>query len=166
MKRVGIFAGTFDPIHLGHASFMERTISSHKLDKVLILIECSPRFKTCLANYRDRLAMVKLAIADNPRLRVYGTNCNDFPISNCLPVIRAEHPNAQLFLLVGDDVARHIKTWPNAEQLLRGIELIIGDRQPNAPSSLKVRSSLKTNTQTPALDPAVHHYITQNKLYQ
>ncbi len=164
--RLGIFAGTFDPIHLGHSSFMEQAIASHGLDEVLILVEKNPRFKICLASYEHRLAMVKLAIAADPKLSVYETNCDDFPISNCLPIIRKENPNIQLFLLLGDDVAEHIQTWPDAKRLLRGVELIIGHRQPDAPSSVKIRSSIKTNTQPVALDPAVHRYVTHYNLYE
>ncbi len=166
MKRLGVFAGTFDPIHLGHTAFVEQAIEAHELETVLVLVEKKPRFKTCFANYEQRSEMVRLAIAENPKIRLYETNCDDFPITNCLPKIRTEYDDAKLFLLIGTDVAKHIKTWPNAGELLRGIELIIGQRQPAAPSSLKVRRSLAISPQTTALNPQVKSYITQNNLYK
>lgn len=166
MTKIGVFAGTFDPIHLGHTGFIEQSIEKNGLNKVLLLIEKNPRFKTCLADYEQRRKMAQLAIADNSRIEIYETDYDDFPLSHCLPKIRAEHEAAELFLLLGNDVAEHIKTWPGFEQLLSGIELIIGERAPASPSSVKVRENLRILREKSALHKDVYHYIRQSNLYQ
>lgn len=169
MKKIGIFAGTFDPVHLGHSAFVHRAIDQHGLDRVLILVEKKPRFKDCFASYEHRKNMVELAFANYSQIVVYETASDDFPITSSLPRVRSEYPGAQLYLLVGEDVAEHIDTWDNSDELLKGVKLIVGKRDDQAPyghaSSFKVRTSLKDRKVSYNLDPRVQDYIADNNLY-
>lgn len=170
IKKLGIFAGTFDPVHLGHSAFVEQSIAEHDLDKVLVIVEKTPRFKTCIAAYTHRKKMVELAFAGNQKVAIYESRSEDFPITESLPTIRAEYSKARLFLLIGEDVAKHIDMWQNAEDLLKDVQRIIGKRggheQHGSVSSLKIRNILREQARSHELDRQVQHYIVQNKLYK
>lgn len=168
-RKLGIFAGTFDPVHLGHRAFVEQSISQYSLDQVLILIEKKPRYKNCLAAYRHRKKMVELAFANNAKVVLYESASQEFPITGSIKNIRADYPKAELYLLIGEDVAGHIDGWENRRKLLKDVKLIIGKRDEQSPygqaSSLKVRAQLKSQTESDGLDLQVQNYIKEQDLY-
>ena len=168
MKRIGIFAGVFDPIHLGHIEFIKKVIKENKLDKVYILVEQEPRFKICLASYEHRKKMTELAIKGIPKAEIYEPAAKSFPITSSLPEIRKANPDTGIFLLLGDDVAEHINKWPDAQRLLKGVELVVAERNRDDSlsqvSSLKVRKQIKDGDDT-GLDLKVLGYIRANNLY-
>ncbi|HET7673643.1 MAG TPA: adenylyltransferase/cytidyltransferase family protein [Candidatus Saccharimonadales bacterium] len=169
MKHIGVFAGVFDPIHLGHTNFVKQTIDKHGLDKMFILVEKNPRYKQCLASYEDRIKMAELALEDIPQAEIYEGRNESFPISSNLPAIKSANPTASIFLLLGDDVAEHIDEWQDAEELLRGVELVVAKRGQNSAyskiSSLKVREELKRGNNEAGLAKKVLDYCTKNKIY-
>lgn len=168
-NKIGIFAGVFDPIHLGHTDFIARSIEENGLDKVYLLIEQEPKYKKCLAEYRHRKKMVELATSKIEQAEIYETDSKFFPITSSLPEIKKANPDSQIFLMLGDDVASHLKDWQDSEVLLNETELIIANRADNKPysraSSLKVRNQLKDGITDPEISPEVLGYIRQNQLY-
>ncbi len=86
-RKIGLFAGVFDPIHLGHTHFINQAIEDKSLDKVYVLIEREPRYKNCIAPYEDRKNMVALAIQDIPKAAIYEAASPFFPITSSLPDI-------------------------------------------------------------------------------
>lgn len=169
MKKIGLFAGVFDPIHLGHTHFISRSIQDRRLDKVYVLIEREPKYKTCIASYDDRKNMVILALEDIPQAEIYESRDSFFPITSSLPAIRKAQPGAELYLLLGDDVAERIHEWEDQDGL-RGVELIVASRGEGGfeaeLSSLKIRNELAESKDTAGLDPGVLAYCRKNGLYQ
>ena len=167
MKRIGIFAGVFDPIHLGHTEFIKKAVKEHSLDKVYVLIEQNPKFKTCLASYEHRKKMAELATENIPEAEIYETAAESFPITSSLPGIKGANPDAEIFLLLGDDVAEHINEW-QAKEILEGVELIVAKRNQGEPlsriSSLKIRQNIQDN-EVAGLEPKVLGYIRAKKPY-
>lgn len=168
MKKIGVFAGVFDPIHLGHTEFIKQAIKTKKLDRVYLLVEENPKYKNCIAPYADRQEMARLATTDIGEAEVYEPSAKTFPITSTLPQIRDANPDGEIFLLLGDDVAAHINEWQDT-QALQGVELIVADRgledEYSKVSSLKIRNQLKDGTGNPALAPAVLEYCERNGLY-
>lgn len=168
LVKIGVFAGVFDPMHLGHTYFIERAVQDNNLDKVYVLIERQPKYKTCIASYGQREEMAKLALKSIPKARVHKPKSNFFPITSTLPEIKKINPNAQIFLLLGEDVASHIGSWDDPTGALNRVGLIVAKREKtesfsNA-SSLKVREKIK-NREKPELAPAVLNYIKKTGLY-
>ncbi len=64
-KRVGLFGGTFDPIHYGHLMLAENAYDSLKLDEVLFVVSGKSYLKSNVSKAKDRLSMTSLAISDN-----------------------------------------------------------------------------------------------------
>lgn len=166
--RVGVFAGVFDPIHLGHSYFIKKTIAEKRLDKIYVLVEKRPRYKKCAASYEHRLKMTRIALKDIPEVEIYEGESEYFPITADLPTIKKANPEAKIHLLLGEDVAEHIGDWEDPNAALEGVELIIAKRKKGEPyaeaSSLKIRKSLKNNGPV-QLDPSVADYIKKNRLY-
>lgn len=166
---IGVFAGVFDPIHLGHTDFIRRSIKNSQLDKVYILVEEAPKYKKCLASYAHRRQMAELATVDIPEAEIYHSSSQFFPISATLPELKKSNPEAKLYLLVGDDVVKHIYDWPDAKTLLKEVELIIAKRAGNDKlahaSSLKIRETLRNGRNTVDLDTRVLDYCRANRLY-
>ncbi len=127
MSRVGIYSGTFDPVHTGHVAFALEAVRRANLDKVVFLPEETPREKTP-TSFQDRLNMLRLVVTPHDNLYVDVLKTTQFNIANTLPEIKEKH-SGQLVMLLGSDV---IKTftyrWPGLQQLLQSVELVIGLR--------------------------------------
>lgn len=164
MKRIGILAGTFDPVHLGHIDFIERIISEKLLDKVYLLVEKKPKHKPVFVDFKDRIKMLSLAINHNSKIKIHNCQVENYPISHCLPKIKNANRTAQFYLLLGRDVAEHIPLWENSDNLLNGVELLIAHRDDGITSG-KIRNALSLGQDPNGLDPKVLEYINSNNLY-
>jgi nicotinate-nucleotide adenylyltransferase len=69
-NRIGIYSGTFDPVHSGHISFALQSLKAAKLDKVYFLPERRPRNKQQVEHFGHRVAMLKRAIKPYPEFNV------------------------------------------------------------------------------------------------
>ena len=114
--RIGVFGGTFDPIHVAHLRAAEEAREALRLAEILFVPAASPPHQggTARAPAADRLAMVRRAVAGNPRFRV-STIEIDRPgrsyTIDTLRLLRRDMPGARLVLLVGLDAFRDIGTW-------------------------------------------------------
>ncbi|MCU0287829.1 MAG: adenylyltransferase/cytidyltransferase family protein, partial [Acidobacteria bacterium] len=72
MKKIGLFGGTFNPIHLGHLTVAQDVKEGFDLDKIWLIPAAIPPHKQMkqLAEASDRLEMIRLSIADNPNFSV------------------------------------------------------------------------------------------------
>ncbi|MES2971770.1 MAG: adenylyltransferase/cytidyltransferase family protein [Patescibacteria group bacterium] len=192
-KRIGIFAGTFDPVHAGHLAFAEEALKNG-LEKVMFLPEPRPRRKQGVRALEHRVAMVQLSIAENPRLGTIILEQARFTPHETLLLLQARFVGYQLVLLFGDDVISHIAHWPHVETLLTATELLIASRHEDAKllqanlealeqaralkfryrivypdqehiSSSALRLKLKHGHTVSDLPQSVKKYIDQNKLY-
>lgn len=144
IKKIGIFAGTFDPVHDGHLAFAEEALKQG-LKKIMFLPEPRPRRKQGIRALEHRVAMVQLAIADKPRYGAILLEQARFTAHETLPVLRARFPGYKIVLLFGDDVISHIAHWPHVEALSASAELLIASRHENTSS---LQATLHTLEQT------------------
>lgn len=123
-ERVGVFGGTFDPIHIGHLVVAEEARVSCALDRVIFIPAKKPPHKPGepYASARDRLEMVRLAIEDNPYFCVSGMELEragpSFTVDT-LRAIRESCPSSALFFVMGADSLAHLKTWRNPREILQ-----------------------------------------------
>ena len=106
--RIGIFGGSFDPIHIGHLLLAELCAESLELDQVRFLIANVSPFKTDNqpASNRVRTEMVKLAIGGNPKFEIDTREIDRGGVSYTIDSVRsiaAENRNSKLSLLLGAD---------------------------------------------------------------
>ncbi len=128
IKRIGIFAGTFDPVHAGHVTFALQALQAGKLDKVYFLPERRPRNKRGVEHFGHRVAMLRRAAAPHPQFDVLELPDISFSVERTLPRIRRQFANDQLVFLWGSDAITLLPQWPHTDQLLEAAELVIGWR--------------------------------------
>jgi len=140
--RLGVFGGTFDPIHLAHLRCAEEAREALGLDRVLFVPSASPPHKggRAVAPARDRLEMVRRAVAGNPGFAV-STMELDRPgrsyTIDTLRELRGRLPATRLVLLVGLDAFREIGTWKEYESLFALADVAVLARPPRRPSNLR-----------------------------
>lgn len=131
MKKIGIYAGSFDPVHGGHIAFAESALL-HDLDKVYFLVEPRPRRKQGVRAYEHRLAMTKIAAKNSPDIGVIQLEQAQFTPHETLPLLAARFKGSELVLLFGDDVIKHmvdhLAQWPHLEEIADSASLLIAAR--------------------------------------
>jgi nicotinate-nucleotide adenylyltransferase len=120
--RIGVFGGSFDPVHRGHVIVAEAAAGGLALDQVRLIPAGRQPFKPegHMASAADRLAMLRLAVAGRPRLVVDDREIRREGPSytvDTLRELRAEFPDGALCLLVGGDAARDLPAWSEAQAL-------------------------------------------------
>jgi nicotinate-nucleotide adenylyltransferase len=137
-KRIGIYSGAFDPVHSGHIGLARTVLAANKLDAVYIAPEPKPRGKPGVSSMEQRLAMLQLAIQPHAELQILTIPHEHFSISQTLPFLRQQFPDAELTLLIGSDVvATFAYRWPDLGELFRSMTLAIGLRSSDDPAAMQ-----------------------------
>src|ERR1700674_2995615 len=105
IMRIGVFGGTFDPVHLGHLILAEQCREQARLDKVLFIPAAHPPHKQeqALMPYAQRVEMLALAISGHPVFRIDELENRPGPsfTVDTLSILRERHAEAELFLMIG-----------------------------------------------------------------
>ncbi len=129
-NRVGILGGTFDPPHIGHLILAEEARDQLHLDKVLFVPAGDPPHKRDrrLTPVQHRLAMVSLAIAENPAFflsRVDADRPGPHYTVDMVHIIRQQYPPpVDLYFLMGFDSLADLPNWYKPEELLAMCQLV------------------------------------------
>lgn len=124
VTRVGILGGTFDPVHNGHLAVARAAKERLVLDKVFLVPAFAPPHKgDAKAPGRDRLAMVRLAVADEPGLCADDVELSRGGVSYSIDTVRAFRerlgPEARLWWIIGADTTPELATWKDVRELAR-----------------------------------------------
>ncbi len=150
--RIGLFGGTFDPIHRGHLQVAEDVLRLYGLDRIWIIPCALPPHKTdgVLAAAEDRLAMARIAIADRRTLRVSDIEIQregtSYTIDTLREFSRASGDGTELFFLVGIDAFLEMHTWKSYRQLFDLATFIVMTRPDATQPSLSLRDVILTYT--------------------
>jgi nicotinate-nucleotide adenylyltransferase len=134
MTQIGVFGGTFDPIHVGHLAVASAAAYSLKLDRVLFVVAHRPWQKVGTRPISDsamRLAMVAAATCDRDDLVASSIEIDRGGSSYTIDTIEqltTEMPDAGFVLLVGSDVVSDLNTWHRHDELRDLASLAIVDR--------------------------------------
>ena len=114
--RIGVFGGTFDPIHMGHLVVAEDARAALELDKVLFIPAGEPWFKSYrqITESHHRLAMVRLAVEDNPDFAVSDIEVRRSGPSytvDTLAELHDQYADAEFTVILGLDALREIDRW-------------------------------------------------------
>jgi nicotinate-nucleotide adenylyltransferase len=135
--RVGIFGGTFDPVHTGHLILAEQCREQGRLDEVWFVPAPRPPHKDepALTRFEQRVEMLALALAGNPAFRIDELEKERSGPSytvETLAELHRRHPANEFFLLVGSDTLHDLPHWYEPIRLLELAGLLVMAR-PNNP---------------------------------
>lgn len=129
-RRVGIFGGTFDPVHQGHLLLAEQCREQAQLDQVWFVPAARPPHKAdqALTPFAQRVEMLALATAGHPAFRIEELE-RDRPGASytvdTLETLHARHPDHELFLLLGSDCLPDLPTWREPRRILQLVTLLV-----------------------------------------
>jgi nicotinate-nucleotide adenylyltransferase len=152
--RIGVFGGSFDPIHLGHLIVAAEAARALDLSEIRLIPVREHPFKQGqhAAGAEERLAMVRLAVAGDPRFVVDERECRRPGPSytvDTLRALRTEMPTGELFLLLGSDSAQQLSAWRDA-QAVRTLATVVELTRPGAEPSRQ--AGVTRTLEVPAID--------------
>lgn len=193
VKKIGIFSGTFDPIHVSHITIAKAAKAQLRLDEVWFLVNKTPTKKPTATIYRHRLAMVKLAIEKIPDLHIDPTEqmaTADSYSYKSFMMMRRLMPDAVFTLIAGIDTISSFYEWENRDSLMGEVNFAIAPREGwdidevtsmleklgESSKSFKYKiidvspsstssSNARQNTDLQGVDETVRAYIMRNHLY-
>ncbi len=191
-RRIGLFGGSFDPVHNAHLALARQALQELQLDELRwVPVGQAWQKSRPLTAAVHREAMLRLAIAGEPHFVLEGCELRRAGPSYTLDTVRelqAATPGAQWFLVIGQDQYAGLHTWFGFEQLLPLVTLAVAQRPgapaeadarvraaaqvplalpPTAVSATELRARLAAGQDIGALvAPPVAHYIRQQGLYR
>ncbi len=142
MKKMGLFGGTFDPIHSSHVSMAQRLAQQLGLDGVVLMPTFVPphKIKESMAPARHRLAMCRLAAQEHPLLQVSDLELQREGASftvDTLEQLQREYPDTRWYLFTGADMFCTLRTWYRFEDIARMAVLCTVPRAGTEPARLQ-----------------------------
>src|SRR5438094_579837 len=155
--KIGVYGGTFDPVHIGHMAVAVNVRHVLQLDRLLMVVANVPWQKAGgreVSPADDRLAMVEAAVeglagveASSIELDRGGSSYS----ADTLATLTEMHPGAELFCVVGEDVASKIETWERVEAVRDLSTLVVVNRPGSAPVQ-RLKGWRMVDVEVPALD--------------
>ncbi|MBF0535644.1 MAG: nicotinate-nucleotide adenylyltransferase [Nitrospirae bacterium] len=135
IKSVGLFGGTFNPVHYGHLRAAEEALSAFSLDKVVFIPSYNPPLKKHgLVPSDDRLEMVRLATDSNERFEVSDIECKreglSYTIWTLQELVQNYGDRSVLYFILGMDSFLDMPNWYQAEAVISTVNFIILTRPP------------------------------------
>ncbi len=187
--KIGLFGGTFDPVHPAHFGIASQALRQFNLDKIIWIPAALSPFKKDeipATAIEHRLAMVRLVCVHEPKFEVSAFEAEKGGISYSIDSLRyfqSCYPTAQFFWILGEDALAGVSEWKDADQLMRDLTFLAAEREgeyADFPKELKMKriqfklnplsstdfKSKSAQTESIAmLDSQVAAYIRQNRLY-
>jgi nicotinate-nucleotide adenylyltransferase len=138
--RLGIFGGSFDPIHLGHLILAELCREACRLDRVWLVVAGEPPHKPRKRTaVEHRLEMTRLAVAGHSAFEVSELEAHrpgpHYSVDT-LQTVRDQRPQDELFFLIGADSLADLPTWREPQRVLQLATLVVANRPGTEPSTL------------------------------
>jgi len=180
LSAVGIYGGTFDPIHLGHLHVITQLIQGELVDNLLIVPAGQPLLRTDapVATGAQRRTMCQLAIDSLPAEIRSRVEVNPIEILregpsyaiDTVDAVAATYPQAQIILFVGSDAYVNIEKWHRVEELKKKCRIIVIERPGYSFEGLDISALDISATQiregsSNQIPESVAHYIKENGLY-
>lgn len=179
--RLGIYVGSFNPVHVGHIHVVNFLLENDYVDKILLLPTPSYWDKTNLLDMNDRINMLK--VYENEKI-IVDTKHNNYPYTyQVLNSLRVDYKEDEFYLIIGSDNIEKFHLWEHVDEILESkviivkrddtdIEkytskfntnnfIIVDDFKPIEISSTEIRNDINSKY----LDKEVYNYIKENNLY-
>jgi nicotinate-nucleotide adenylyltransferase len=187
---IGLYFGSFNPIHIGHLIIANHILEHTNLDKIWFVVSPQNPLKPSktLLNEYDRLHLVNLAIESNPNFKASNIEFNlpkpSYTIDT-LTYLNEKFPHDTFTIIMGSDSIQNIEKWKNYDVLMKNYDIVVYNRPGfdvditkyarakslSAPhldiSATHIRNSIKNNKSIKYLVPEeVRVYIEANRYYK
>lgn len=178
-KRIGLYGGTFDPIHNGHLYVITELLERDLLDQIILVPAGDPWLRETEpeASGEDRLKMCQLAVADLDLGEEVIVNSIEIRRTgpsytiDTVEALKATYPNDQLILILGTDAHKNIDSWHRSGDLQKLVDLLVIER-PEFPGAATINIDALNISATKVragdfdlLPPVVVTYIKERGLY-
>ncbi len=146
LKRIGLFGGTFNPIHMGHVHVIREVKEGFDLDKIFIIPSALPPHKETagIIDVLDRIKMIRLAFSNDPDFVVSDVELKRSGFSYTIDTVRHFKSilpeNAKLYFIVGLDAFLEVDTWKSYKDLFLLIPFIVMSRTATGQSDTVLQS--------------------------
>jgi nicotinate-nucleotide adenylyltransferase len=170
MKEVGLFFGSFNPIHIGHLIIASLVKETTNVEEIWFVVSPQNPFKKNknLLHEFDRLEMVRLATSDDYSFRVCDVEFRmpkpSFTIDT-LTVLQEKHPNKKFHLIIGGDNLAAFPKWKNHDQILEHYGLIVYPRPNTQATDLEHHQNVRL-IEAPEMDISatlIRKLVKENK---
>ena len=129
--RIGIYGGSFNPVHLMHKEIVSELLKHNYLDKIIILPTGNYYRKSNLLKGEERIKMLSLAFKDDKKVEIsdYEFKNNLISTYRSLDHFRDMYPDDELYFVMGADNLKGFNTWKKYEYILDNYNLLIIDRE-------------------------------------
>ena len=180
MSRVGIYGGTFDPIHLGHLHVITQLIEKKLVDQLLVVPAGEPllRENAPIATAQQRRAMCQLALSDLPAAVANKVQVNPIEVLRMGPsyaidtveAVAQNYPDDTIVLVIGQDAAEKLDQWHRIDELRGMVEFLIIGRPGYSGDgvdigALNVAATTIRQGLSADLSSSVAAFIRENNLY-
>lgn len=194
MKKIGLFFGSFNPIHIGHLILANYILENSNMDELWFVVSPQNPFKDkkSLLTDHNRLDMVQLAVKNYPKMRASNVEFSlpkpSYTIDT-LTYLKEKYPNYSFALIMGEDNLDSLSKWKNSEKLMSDYQIIVyprtfeGEKKDseylqhenismvNAPiielSATEIRNMIKESKNVrPMLPPEVFEYLDGSSFYK
>ena len=180
MSRVGIYGGTFDPIHLGHLRVITQLIEKKLVDQLLVVPAGEPllRENAPIATAQQRRTMCQLALADLPAAVANKVQVNPIEVLRIGPsyaidtveAVAQNFPDDTIVLVIGQDAAEKLDQWHRIDELRDMVEFLIIGRPGYSGDgvdigALNVAATTIRQGLSADLSSSVAAFIRENNLY-
>ena len=185
--RIGIFGGSFDPVHNGHLLLARKALKQLKLDIILFVLAFLPPHKQRkLSDAVHRKGMLQLAVNNRRKFLI-----SDFELKRkkktytyqTLRYFNKKYPEAEFYFIIGSDSASDLKNWKNAKEIMQTSKIVFAEREGYDKkfgadfvklegtikniSSTEIRKKIKNGSSIKGLLPtSVENYVKKNGLYR
>lgn len=194
MKKIGLFFGSFNPIHIGHLILANYILENSDMEELWFVVSPQNPFKEKKSLLKDhhRLDMVQLAVKNYPKMRASNVEFSlpkpSYTIDT-LAYLHEKYPGYSFSLIMGEDNLNSLSKWKNAEMLIKNHQIIVyprifeGEKKDHeylqheninlikAPmielSATEIRDMIKNGKNVrPMLPPEVYTYLDGSSFYK
>lgn len=129
--RIGVLGGTFDPPHVGHLTIADQARAQLGLDRIWFTPVGQPPHKTGSTSAEDRVAMTRLAIADNPEFELCLVDVERPPphyTVHLFEALLARHPEHTFVFIIGADALIDLPRWQQPRRILEMVKIAVAHR--------------------------------------
>ena len=179
--KLGLYGGTFDPIHNGHTHLITELLQRNIVDRILVIPAGEPRLRDNApkASGAQRRTMCQLAINDLPPEIRSKVEVNPIEILRMGPsytidtveAVKQAYPDDEIVLIVGSDAYEKLSQWHRVDELLKLVTLEVIQRPGYSEDSARDIDAIDVSAtqvrlnQSDQLSPSVATYIKENNLY-